>query len=207
MKNSNERLSRVISVAADELGGVYDSVFKDGWIPINDTAKMLFTEKYKLKGGTPEELYAENFDTIILPELIRESELLSAPYVIMLDEAISAYRQGYYAICVASLFCIVEALLTYFARDGDLSGVKYVAPMRVKFARGDYSYTEVLPKVPHIIEAVELFYKRVNFMSLDKNDFLNRHASVHGKADRDFERADALKLFCLIATIKSCYNN
>ncbi|HAU4937210.1 TPA: hypothetical protein JDY72_27625, partial [Citrobacter freundii] len=65
-----------------------------------------------------------NFESVFLKIINLEEK--QNPFIHkMLLEVIQAYRQGFYQICIPSLFAILERHLADLSNDGDLSNVKY----------------------------------------------------------------------------------
>lgn len=153
-----------------------------------------------------ETLLSERFTFLLQPQLRRESELLVSPHREMLDETISAYNLGVYNLCIPSLFSIVEAALMYLANDGDFKNIRYVSGLQCR-ADSSALHWSLRNKLYQIAKTTEELFKKISFDNASCDLVLNRHISVHGRREEIYTQKDCLKLFLLLSSIISCYEN
>ncbi|EMN7269946.1 hypothetical protein CGK14_09980 [Vibrio parahaemolyticus] len=153
-----------------------------------------------------EVLLTERFDTLLLPELERETSLLISPYSDMLQESIRAFKLGFYNICVPSLFSIIEAALMFLANRGEYKSIRYVSGIRNR-ANSEQLHYSLRSKLNDIANITEELFSKIQFDQKECDTQLNRHASVHGRRETPYTKTDCLKLFLLLSSIKSCFSN
>ena len=153
-----------------------------------------------------------NFESVFLKIINLEEE--QNPFIHkMLLEVIQAYRQGFYQICIPSLFAILERYLADLSNDGDLSNVKYgMGLARKVWIEKDKNgqFIETDGEIPYqfvqscylIKKFLDKYFTKIDFESFDS---LNRHAFAHGRQQYYATRVDAVKLIFIITNIISMY--
>ena len=207
-------LSQIIEFAIDEMRGsivLTQELSESGWcIPI-EQGRVQLHGKIKssslAKTEVIEEFYAENFSKVIENELRRESLLVTEPHKTILTECIESYHEGKYSICIPALFSIIESMLVFLANDGDFNKIRYASPLQVRIDSGDIRNETLLGKLREIQIVITGLFSKIPFDGSEKDKCLNRHSAMHGRVERAYKRADALKLFALAAMIMSCYEN
>lgn len=210
----DDLIAKVIEYVFDDLSDAptLNSEFsKNGWcLPLNKGMVELYhytTNPNLSKLESIELFYAENFEDFIEPELSRESLLLIEPHNTMLEECIASYKHSHYSICIPALFSIIESMLIFLSNKGDFNKLKYSSTLSARITSGEFKNQELLRKLEEISNVISVLFSKVPFDSMEKDRNTNRHTSVHGRTERAYSRADALKLFALISLIKSCYEN
>lgn len=213
MKDENI-LSLIVDFVLDEMNGsivLTQELSKSGWcIPV-EQGKVELHSKIKNsslpKYDVIEEFYAVNFLELIENELTRSSLLVIEPYKTTLNECIKSYHEGRYAICIPALFAIIESMLVFLSNDGDFKKIRYSSALKSRIDSGEIRNDTLLSKLREIQTVVTALFSSIPFDSAEKDKLLNRHSVMHGRVERGYTRADALKLFVLTAMIKSCYEN
>ncbi|MGF1852636.1 hypothetical protein L4C44_12125 [Vibrio satsumensis] len=62
-------------------------------------------------------------------------------------------------------------------------------------------------KLFQIANTTEELFSPMRFDASECDITLNRHVSAHGRRESPYNKTDCLKLFLLLASIKSCYSN
>ncbi|MDM7039775.1 hypothetical protein, partial [Klebsiella michiganensis] len=149
-----------------------------------------------------------NFESVFFKIIDLEEE--QNPFIHkMLLEVIQAYRQGFYQICIPSLFAILERYLADLSNDGDLSNVKYSMGLARKvWIENDENgqFIENDSEIPYqfvqsiylIKQFLDKYFIKIDFESFDS---LNRHAFAHGRQQYYATRVDVVKLIFVITSI------
>jgi len=98
-------------------------------------------------------------------------------------------------------------MLVFLSNKGDFKQLKYSSSLNLRIASGEFKNEELLNKLKEIRNVISVLFSKISFDDAEKDKNTNRHASVHGRIERAYSQADALKLFALISLIKSCYEN
>lgn len=153
-----------------------------------------------------------NFESVFL-KIINLEEVQNPFIHKMLVEVVQAYRQGFYQICIPSLFAILERYLADLSNDGDLSNVKYSMGLARKvWIENDENgqFIENDSKIPYqfvqsiylIKQFLDKYFMKIDFESFDS---LNRHAFAHGRQQYYATHVDVVKLIFVITNIISMY--
>jgi hypothetical protein len=211
---SEDRMVKITEYIIDALSDtpILDSEFSEkGWcLPLEKGMVDLYHHTISSKLSKIESIelfYAKNFETLIEPELVRESLLLIQPHSTMLQECIASYKHSHYSICIPALFSIIESMLVFLSNNGDFNKLKYSSALNLRITSGEFKNEKLVGKLEEIRSVISVLFSKVSFDSTEKDLNINRHASAHGRVERLYSQADALKLFALISLIKSCYEN
>ncbi|EJA7356722.1 hypothetical protein MWW35_004901, partial [Vibrio parahaemolyticus] len=199
----NRVIEQALTVGSDELKNqgwcLASGQIEDALFDLIQTSGLSATDAI-------EHLLSEKFEELLAVELERKSELLVSPYSDMVTEAIKAYHLGFYNICVPSLFSVIEAALMYLANDGEHNSIRYVTGLRDK-SLSDGLHWELKNKLFIITDTIEQLFSKIQFNDHTCDSVLNRHVSMHGRRETPYVKADCLKLFLLLTSVKSCYSN
>ncbi|EJC6798648.1 hypothetical protein RGL59_004393 [Vibrio parahaemolyticus] len=199
----NRVIEQALTVGSDELKNqgwcLASGQIEDALFDLIQTSGLSATDAI-------EHLLSEKFEELLAVELERKSELLISPYSDMVTEAIKAYHFGFYNICVPSLFSVIEAALMYLANDGEHNSIRYVTGLRDK-SLSDGLHWELKNKLFIITDTIEQLFSKIQFNDHTCDSVLNRHVSMHGRRETPYVKADCLKLFFLLTSVKSCYSN
>ncbi|MBJ2145241.1 hypothetical protein JC606_02450 [Vibrio sp. IB15] len=205
-----DRLELVQSIIERALWLGSENLKHHGWCItsdlIEDELYMFVRESGLTDLEAIEILLKERFDSLILIELERETELIVSPYSDMLKECIKAFELGFYNVCIPSLFSIIETSLMYLANRGDYKSLRYVTGIRRR-VNSEHCQYSLRYKLNDIANVTEALFSKVDFDSNEYDSLLNRHVSVHGRRETAYTKTDCLKLFLLLSSIKSCYSN
>lgn len=187
----------------------WNEISELGWVLITEEQKMLvhssfYSSTLIIEDSYVGELLHNNFSNLIKEPLLKADPLYAEAQKKMLFESLHAYTLGYYNLCVPALFSIVESGLLYLANDGKFESTRYSQGLKNKLSTSNYHYT-LECKLSEICKACESLFGKINFSSTDSEDWLNRHATLHGRRERPYTKIDCLKLFNLILAIKLCY--
>ncbi|MFA0555246.1 hypothetical protein [Vibrio sp. 10N.222.55.A1] len=187
-----------------------DELRKQGWCITSETLEnelFDYIREHELSEVQAiEELLTERFESLLQVELERETRLLIPPYSDMLIESIKSFNLGFYNICIPSLFSIIESALMHLANKGEYNNIRYVSGIR-KRESSEVLHLGLKSKLFQIANTTEELFSPMRFDASECDITLNRHVSAHGRRESSYNKTDCLKLFLLLASIKSCYSN
>lgn len=203
---SDDRIIKIIEYVLDaesDTPTLDEEFSSNGWcLPLDNGMVELFHYMLNSRLSKVESIelfYINKFEEIIEPELRRESLLLIEPHNTMLDECIDSYKCAHYSICIPALFSIIESMLVFLSNKGDFNKTKYSSPLNTRIASGEFKNEELLKKLKEIKNVTSVLFSGISFDNAEKDINTNRHTSVHGRIERAYSQADALKLFALIS--------
>ena len=132
------------------------------------------------------------------------TESIYTMHIDLLTEAISAYKDGYFKLCLGSLFTVVEYLITSWY-VGDLNNIGGRPNQKNLYHRVDKLTKDEQSELDKVFaQSILRVYKEMfkSDYGEEFSDTLNRHSIAHGYHNYEsIKKEDTLKIFQLIKSM------
>ncbi len=200
---ATEDIKSGLDTIYEEYNNIAELIGKNGWtIPMSmglSTIDLLTHQTIDIE--VLDKFFIEYYSGkkfVTLIKYVNRSKL-SETQKNLFNDCVDAYKGTKWLLCITSLVTILEGILSRFGDN--VNDIRMIRICRYKMdsTKNDNKIINHLVWVSFYNFISEL-YKKSKF-DLDEPIILNRHWILHGRTDKEFRKADCLRLFNAIYTL------